>query len=110
MSEETLTKEQMNAAHFARTVDRDPNLTGRDEERARVWALEMGDDPDKCARAYRLGKEVLKDYTLTYSGRFTTIPPEVPDDVVGRVWVNAGHIATTPAFRLAMFRKRGRKW
>ena len=107
-----LTRDEMLAAHFARKLDLNPNYTVTGPERARAWSREHADpelnpnDQDESERMYRLGKKVLEKYTLSYSERFTVLPPDVPAGVVGTIRVDAGHIATSPAYRLAAFRKR----
>lgn len=94
-----LTKEQMQAAHFARQVALDPNpvpTTGDPREDRRV------------NRQIALGRRVLGKYTLTYSPRFTVGAPKAPSDAAGVLKVPSGYIATNEAYRLAIFRKRTR--
>ena len=100
-----LTADLMRNAHFAHSLDMDPDLKGRGAARAAQWAREMGVNVDRAKDEYRKGKVVLAQYTLTYSQRFVlgAVEPPVPPDAAGAVRVPAGHIATNEAFRLAIF-------
>jgi len=98
----------MKAAHYARQTDLDPDLIGKDQDRAAARARETGSDESKARDQYALGKEILALFTLTYSERFVvgTVQPTVPENVVAYTTVDAGHLATSPAQRLALFRCR----
>jgi len=84
-----LTKKQMQAAHIVRTANLDPD------------PLPVDINPD----VQRLGEAMLLVYSLRYTPRFTVLVPAV-DDAVGTLRVSAGHVATHPAYRLAVFKKR----
>ena len=107
-----LTRDEMLAAHFERQIDLDPNYEVEGAARARQWSRENSDPElnptlqDRDEELYRLGKQVLERYTLSYSERFTALPPKMPDGVAGTLRVNAGYIATSPAYRVALFRRR----
>jgi hypothetical protein len=92
-----LTQSQMNKGHLARQVALDP-----------LGQIATGDAEYDARRTEYIaeGKQILKEYTLTYSERFTVLPPETPADAAGVLKVDSGHLATSPAYRLAIFRKR----
>lgn len=120
-----LTEEQMRAMHFARSVDLDPDFNdGAAAAKSFAWECETVIDPeteeiDRAAteaRAaenvtlYEQGKALLKNYSLDYTHRRVVLSnadwQQLPGDVSGALVVNAGHIATSPAYRIAYARLR----
>lgn len=109
-----LSNDQMKAAHFARQLDIHPDYKDS-KNPGRTWGLEMYAGPDEekmarqCEKDYKVGKKVLKSYTLSYSDKFTAGSAWQhlrPDDTEDFIIVEAGHIATSEAKRLAIFRSR----
>ena len=93
-----LTEERMLEANFARQVALDPSpvpTTGDEKADAEI------------AEEIKRGQVVLEEYSLRYSARFTVLVPKIDrSDVSGVVKVVSGYIATSPAYRLAIFKKR----
>lgn len=94
-----LTTLDMQCAHVARQVSLDPTPPPSSGD-AEVDA--------QFDRRIVIGQAVLKEYTLTYSRRYRvgTTMPSVPEKAVGFIGVDAGHIATQKAHRLAIFKVR----
>jgi hypothetical protein len=119
----SLSKSAMLAAVFAEASDNDPDFSdGLSAVRGRA-DIHYGDDNkvDKVATEagiardvalYTEGKAVLRHYKVSYSKR-TAVPysvdgkpmVDIPNGA-SFVLVSAGHIATSQAYRFAMFSKR----
>ena len=114
-----LTKQRMRNAHFARTLDSDPDFTWVGNHRLGKeygWRTAGSEESLEYRRAYAeamqekyaSGKAVLESYILTYSPPFVIggRRPALPKGTVCTYAVDAGHTATEKAIRLAIFRKR----
>ena len=114
-----LTRQRMKNAHFARTLDVDPDFDWIGEHKRGKeygWKTAGSEASLEYRRAYAeqmqekyaSGKEVLKSYILTYSPPFVigTRSPELPEGTVCTFPVDGGHTSTEKAIRLAIFRKR----
>jgi len=118
----TLSNGQMLAAVFANACDKDPDFpNGLQAIRGRADIHYVDDNEidfeatndgiKKDVEMYELGKETLGTHMLTYSKR-TTVPysvdskpmVEIPDGA-SFIVVNSGHIATSPAYRFAIFKE-----
>ena len=106
----TLDESSMQDAVFANLLEKDPNLKHLEgPAKAWAWALEIGGDEEfvnDCVASYIVGMKVLEHYTMWYTKRYRVLPPAIPHDVDGHIRVSAGHIATSPAYRLVYFRRR----
>lgn len=105
-----LSKKEMKAAHFVRFLDLMGDYADlRGEERAAAFARDTYPETEgECGHDYQVGAAVLEKYTLAYSTRFVTgaARPTVPTDITDVVAVSSGHLATSEASRLAMFKPR----
>jgi hypothetical protein len=119
----SLSKSAMFAAVFAEASDNDPDFSdGLSAVRGRA-DIHYGDDNkiDKGATAagiardvamYTEGKAVLSEHKVRYSKR-TAVPysvdgkpmVDIPNGA-SFVLVSAGHLASSPAYRFAIFSKR----
>jgi len=88
-----LTRKQMQAAHIVRQSNLDPGPPS-------------ADIPDIDSKTQTTGDATLEKYTLIYTERFTVLPPVVDANAAGTLKVDSGHIATSPAYRLAIFKRR----
>lgn len=97
---ETLTPNDIRAMHFARMMQTDPNTSDPIAAvRNNAWsndtiAADMAD--------YEHGDDLLKRYVLRYTGRSIVADlafRQVPADAVGSERLDAGHIATSQAYR-----------
>lgn len=96
----------MEAAHYTTSLSRDANYLDLDgDAKATAWAHEMGLDEDEATERYNAGVATLDIFTLGYSARFVrgTTEPTMSAKTVDYIKVNAGHIASSEAQRLAVF-------
>jgi hypothetical protein len=107
-----LTELMMDTAHWASCLD--VYYDGLPEQdRALAWATEVWEtdlsivEIKEIQEHYALGKAVLEEYDLSYTQRFRMgLDPDMPAGAQGTLRVDAGYIASTEAYRLAIFRKR----
>ena len=117
-----LSYDQMSDACFARLKDMDPDFENGEQaalytamrhydNQGMYQAEETKKERDKALDRYKKGKAVLEDYTLAFTKRTTTPyyangKPAIPDFVEDYYIVDAGYIASSPAYRFAIFSPR----
>jgi len=95
-----LTNEEMIAAHVARQISLDPS--------GPIYNEIEGPDAKRMREQHRLGKKILRQYSLTYTHRYRigTAHPDTPANAAGILEVDSGHIATQEARRIAVFKHK----